>query len=657
MAFQEMNHALHVAFQIMFATLPIVASSIISVYLCEEVSAFELPVVFSFVYAVYLYFFGFPRVNLVQEIIKHRDALKVKRSISFTERLFIQPVVLEAMSMLAVPVSLLLSFSLHYNIPLTSRQATASLMQSIFLPALLVFLCMKSHLPHCMHLSEEVKERRRARYDSNIAVFAGALGVNMMDHPILDDVKVLGELDEDNASIVFLALIASATLSYIFIRKIQVLQSREEDLPQAPRSAVWTQIYRVSSLVSTSLTAGLLSLLIGMPYRVLPLFIVGSAALNEMYFQQWPPLYRLCLALLSSACYLLALPSYFRNNIYYLMFNWAWHVDLSMQRLCQVLIVLILTAVFLPALLSRAHRSITSALPTSITPMSTATGQGSGKKDVPLQLRIAFALGLCAFSTTIVGLEFLILEQEWEGLGMQGNHIYPEHFFILSAALLSYVSYKLYWKKLVGMPTVLVVWCLHAVKFLYYLPMPSADIFAIAAVTTTCLLPFVRQLSEYKLRDEAHEFEKIEASETSFISLTNAEVMFFVALNALAMFFSGRRVARLVLRAALSKMPVFIQTIMFTVALYLFFISMVLLVFMRHLKWLRSVLFAAGAVLLILAFEGFGSLSFAGFTPNGTNDDHSFAFTLLSSAMTVAAWTKTVPLASITSCFVYSIIF
>ncbi|RYH21427.1 hypothetical protein EON65_20720 [archaeon] len=201
------------------------------------------------------------------------------------------------------------------------------------------------------------------------------------------------------------------------------------------------------------------------------------------------------------------------------------------------------------------------------------------------------------------------------------------------------------------------VWCLHTIKFLYYLPMPSADIFAIAALTTTCLLPFVRQLSEYRLRDEAHEFEKIEATEASYISLTNAELLFFVALNAVATFYSGRRVARLVLRAALSKMPVLIQTIMFSVALYLFFISMVLLVFMRQLKWLRSVLFAAGAVLLILAFEGFGSLSFSSFSAASINDDHSFVFTLLSSAMTVVAWTQTVPLASITSCFVYSVIF
>lgn len=207
------------------------------------------------------------------------------------------------------------------------------------------------------------------------------------------------------------------------------------------------------------------------------------------------------------------------------------------------------------------------------------------------------------------------------------------------------------------MPTVLVVCCLHALKFLHYAPMPSANIFAIASLVTTCLLPFVRQLSEYKLRDDAHEFEKMEATETSYISLTNAELLFFVALNTVSTFYSGRRVARLVLRIALSKAPVFVQTIMFSVAIYLFFISMVLMVFMKQQKWLRSVLFAAGAVLLILSLEGFGSLSFAGFSAPSSNDDHSFAFTLLSSAMTVVAWTQTVPLASITSCFIYSVIF
>ncbi|RYH21428.1 hypothetical protein EON65_20725 [archaeon] len=409
LAFQEMNFPLHVAFQVMFATLPLVASSIISVYLCEEVSAFELPVVFSCVYTVYLYFFGFPRVNYIQDVSRHRDAYKVKRTISYTERVFIHPIVLDIISMLVIPLSLLLSFSLHYNIPLTSRQAAASLMQSVFLPALLVFLCMKTHLPHHTHLSEEVKERRRGRYDRSIAAFAGALGMNMIDHPILDDVMKLGELDEDTASAVFVALIGSVILSYIFIRRIQTLQRQAEELPHGSSTPVWAHVYRICSLVCTSVTAGLLSLLIGMPYKVLPLFILGSAGLNEMYFQQWPPLYRLCLALLSSACFLLALPSFFKNNIYYLLFNWAWHIDLTMQRLCQVFITLILTAAFLPALLSRSHASIASALPTSITPMS--SGQAFTKREVPLELRVLFAVGLSVFSTAISGLELLVLEQ------------------------------------------------------------------------------------------------------------------------------------------------------------------------------------------------------------------------------------------------------
>lgn len=407
--FQDMNNILHVSFQVMFATLPLVASSIISVYLCEEVSAFELPVVFSCVYAVYLFFFGFPRVNYIQEVIRHRDAFKVKRSISYTERAFIHPVVLEVMCMLAIPLSLLLSFSLHYNIPLTSRQASASVMQSVLLPTLLVTLCMKSHLPHHTHLSQEDKERRRSRYDRSLAVVAGSLGVNMIDHPILDDVRVLGELDEDTASLVFTALIAFSILSYIFIRRIQAMNRQAEELSQGSTSSVWGHVYRVCSLVSTSTTAGLLSLLIGMPYKALPLFILGSAGLSEMYFQPWSPLYRLCLGLLSSAAYLLALPYFFKNNIYNLLFNWAWHVDLSMQKLCQLLMVLLLIAAFLPALLSNVRSSVVSALPTAIAPQ--LGGDVSRKGKVPLELRIVFALGLCVFSTVIAGLELLVLEQ------------------------------------------------------------------------------------------------------------------------------------------------------------------------------------------------------------------------------------------------------
>lgn len=33
---------------------------------------------------------------------------------------------------------------------------------------------------------------------------------------------------------------------------------------------------------------------------------------------------------------------------------------------------------------------------------------------------------------------------------MQSNHIYPEYFFAVSAILLTFVSYKLYRKKLIG---------------------------------------------------------------------------------------------------------------------------------------------------------------------------------------------------------------
>lgn len=73
-----------------------------------------------------------------------------------------------------------------------------------------------------------------------------------------------------------------------------------------------------------------------------------------------------------------------------------------------------------------------------------------------------------------------------------------------------------------------------------------------------------------------------------------------------------------------------------------------------------SVFFALGIVCMIIAFEGFGKLSFKSSDATmflSHADDHSFIFMLLSSAMTVVAWTKTIPLVDAISCLIYSMLF
>lgn len=166
--------------------------------------------------------------------------------------------------------------------------------------------------------------------------------------------------------------------------------------------------------------------------------------LSELYFQSWSRSYQLVLALLASSAMLLVLPEFFKSTLYYIRFNWSWHRDMTMPQFCNVIILMTVFASLVPALLN-VPRTKDAVLPLA---MQRATSSVAQRWSPEVLMLFSWLFVLLSVATA--SMELMVLEQSWEGLEVTAGHVYPEYFFVFTAAMLTYMASKLYRVGIIG---------------------------------------------------------------------------------------------------------------------------------------------------------------------------------------------------------------
>lgn len=386
---QDFPRIVHLAYQIMFTTIPLVASTLISVYLCEEVASFELSTVFVVVYAFYSYWLCRPRTIYLPDTTK--VAARIGTNAYFVERTVLPHHIYKAIYALPVVFSLIIHLSLYHSTLGISRAAASSLLQAGLFPTMLMLMIYKRHFP------EEFKFDR--------VILAAGIGyiLAIVDHPVFDDLRQFSGFPKALATHILTAFALFLMLSVFFVRKLKTFQSDESFSSDA--HSRYYSLLRVGSAMSNAITMGLLCLLINMPASVLPFCLFGSVALSELFFHPHKPISKFALAFFSSASMLLVIPEFFKGTIYYIGFNWAWHVDFTMRQFCNVIILLMIFYVLVPVILD--HPTATS----NVLPIDTHRSKTRAVVTWNHESLVFFSFIFILLSLLIAALELMVLEQ------------------------------------------------------------------------------------------------------------------------------------------------------------------------------------------------------------------------------------------------------
>eukprot|EP00981_Chlorochromonas_danica_P000107 scaffold36_cov191-Ochromonas_danica.AAC.21 len=495
--------------RIFFMTIPLLAATIIAIFLCQEIEELDLPTSFTIVYAIYYYFLCRPRTLFVREVVSggssSGSSMRVGKKPSIAETVLLprQPVV----SGYFVPlvISPLVHIALHHNVLGITRRSASSFAQAILLPCIVMIVCYKSHVKEEGRKETSSQSVELSPYWDHILLAAIVLySLSILDHPICDDLREFGGLGDPLSEYVLRGCVLAVHLSIFFIRKAQQYQALEEQ-DGVKVEGFWIAVNRVAMAISVGLVASLLGLLIGLSDDSFPFALFGAVMLGELYFQKWSLSHQLILALLSSLALLKVLLSIFKR--------------LQHDRV---------------GLLGNVDSSDLG---------SNMTAYDDRRK--------FFSLAFIALSLIIASFELMVMEQD----------IYPDFFFFTTSSILSYVAYKLYRKRVVPMVVSLLVIGVQLFKLLHYVHWSSWDIASFGFVVITTILPFLMQLVEYFGRDALDGFEKLSFQgnvegvkpSAAHVSLSPGQIAFLVCLNTLSIYYFGPTVAKMILEASLNK--------------------------------------------------------------------------------------------------------
>jgi hypothetical protein len=604
--FNEFRQLFVVLDALVIATLPLVGGALLSWFLCVEISSLDLSVCFSVCYFLLLAVLGRPRSAAKDD---NEQASSPLLPVNIMKMLYMLPIL----------ISLVVHVALHWNVISTERTRVVNLVNDLCFPAFLMSVCARRHIAHW-------PEKERAdvlRMLGNIKVIAASTWLLCAQfHPALDELKTFSGLKEPNPSfLIFSAIICAAASFYAAdVRATTVSIGRQQhhhhdsdnedddeeyydrnarrNEADSQTTAFSLSSYALSRIISNVLAGSAVmcvAVLVNIPRFVVPVCGVGTIALAELHLfkkrmEGFPRFLLLLIAMLSiwvvSLCFT-------RSTIYYLMFNFAWYKDLTMQQFCRVLAMTLAISVALPVM-SRSDaekqrsRKEASLLPSSLSVNANRPLDRSGQSSFKIEdiLDRVFIIAFPIASLVFSGLELMLREQIWDGIGITSEIAYPSSFLILSSCLLCGAAYSLYRSDSIGAFSLLIQLVIAGAKLVHMAGVGSAESLAAAGVILAFGHLIVRLYAEVAAaasRDNSSE----ENSVRSFTGESMLALLFSSAIIVKAVSTSASTMLALALessREETSALQIF-SCGLGMLCLYLAFWS---LVYVRRMKTLRG---------------------------------------------------------------------
>ncbi len=546
-----------------------------------------------------------------------------------------------------------------------------------------------------------VASPRRILLRGGLRLVAGLLVLCWQDHPVLDELKSFSGLDAPLPEYLLLGTLFLLGLAFVvhhyavsFRRAADDIDSISISSSQKTRSGQTVGL--LESLVSLCIgcSSAMVSVLVSIPAKVLPVSMVGAMALAEYYHRaSWTATNKVLLVVIAAVSLAIVAASFTHSTVYYLVYSFAWHFDLSMQQFCSLFALLLAFAVAVPALLMPVSSTASSrdslGLPGSGVEREGAAGV------VRKVLRRAFIVSAVALTYVYSAAELMMREQDWSSLEVTVETIYPTYYLLGTAALVLCAAVGLYAAEVIGPSSLWVLAAVQGCKLLHLAGLPSKACFAVGALLLTYTLPFVRHINEYLVSSAKAESGSVHDGGSALeanglakdTTLHVAEVLCY-ALSATAVTFWARsHVAYSAVCLLLGNDdPSDLQVNAASLAAWSLYMACLLLVFFRKVKALRrcdnifffknchllsfvnSLLLVVCVLSTLVATEGLGKLSFAvdpssalfltvSLHPDLAVNEHTGLFILLSGGLTFAAFVGLIPLQHPLASLLYSLVY
>eukprot|EP00602_Paraphysomonas_sp_CaronLab_P013567 CAMPEP_0185038336 /NCGR_PEP_ID=MMETSP1103-20130426/33864_1 /TAXON_ID=36769 /ORGANISM="Paraphysomonas bandaiensis, Strain Caron Lab Isolate" /LENGTH=546 /DNA_ID=CAMNT_0027576719 /DNA_START=67 /DNA_END=1704 /DNA_ORIENTATION=- len=393
---------------VMVCTIPLIASVVLTWFMCVEFPTLDLSHTFAAVYYVYLLVLLSPRTP-TRTTIKHDSTPVTWWGGPYVLSL---PMVIAAY---AVPIILCpaLHITLHHNVPMsTSSHRIFDLIASFLFPLILVILAAEKHITYW-------PESARSHISRNLfllkLICAAALTLCLQTHPFFEEIKDFSGIEEPFVSVAILAMVCLVLIA-IYIHRSSGRGNSKFDVHS---SDIWSAALTDGCIVAAIvLAAGILGVLNvqnrGELLYNAPNIVAGAFAITEYYrssASQPPTVFTVAK---NAICLLYAafsagvvLYMFTRKHLEFLDFTIPWQgYNVHVQTLCCVASFFGSVAVIIPALLRNYAKTDAGAL-------GHIPSSGMSVHHVP---RISKGLGsllLLFISFFQVSLELMICEQDW----------------------------------------------------------------------------------------------------------------------------------------------------------------------------------------------------------------------------------------------------
>ena len=643
--------------QLIFLTLPLVGSSIITWFLCVEISSLDLPTCFSSVYFLYLLLLGHPTIAsfYVTQSIKCKEGFMTQQSPSYKEedRSKLCRFVLDQNSVLdmyIVPVLFgpILHLVVHHNVLSISVNSLLCLVEAFLFPLLLVSIALERQLGHW-----SLEDREGVAAGAAASKYASALLLFscIQRHPLFDEIKNFAGMLEPTPS---LLLCATGLLFYcaVSIQRIQVLQPG---------------FRRVAVTVCVAGSAFLGGYLLDLSIIGLCVIVIGAVSLGEVYRRHGgyaSDYFELKegtlgaeggMTLIEEGLVVLAcLSAIYITHVFHQKTLAALNFTLALQSgyvmhldsFCSLESIVSCIAVAGPALL--LGKEADSAINT---PLGYVSGVGKGVSGSWIKDWMFFVC-LQIVSVVLAMVELLIQEQDWADYGVSASQVYPPYLLFVTAGAMIATAYHLSSIRLISPTSCMFVLVVQACKLLHLLGLPSESIVAVVSIILAYSVPFVMYLTKYRflptsaisLVDSSSDVDREE--ENFWGRVTTA--LFYICLGCVVTLHFGLHLASIVLSDLLSKSATKLEVGSVATALWLAFSSAVLNLYAEQLVLLRSILLCAAGFLVLVSTESLGMLRLSidetsstylmlSLHPEMAQGDHSGAYAIVTTILIAAA--------------------
>lgn len=419
--------------QVMFGTMPLVFSTVIAGVVSIEVPEFDIITCFNVLYFLYVSLLCRPRL-LWRGGKLPNDFRATRLRKAFSSPLLSSSLVRIIIS-LPLVLSVLASYSIHRNLPMSDTSRWFHFCYSLFLPRFLMAYCVHDHKEVIV---DDEAEFRKGEEMFFVVTMVG-LGFFLPSHPWFDEIKLFCDQPEPMPSVLLSTigmLLAIVALLHKRIYRYRMQARVDGGLGTGEGVQGFKERFTLTIMkfvqdfliaVATVLTADLINL----PQQVRPMAIIGVVTVSELYHKDdWNLVSRLLLGVMSFLAVVLTFDSFAKDTLYHLNYKMltsslAFFAGdaVSLEDFCWATTVLLATSTVAPSCisygkgLSRAdldedsEESILPSAHNASNPQWLAWSQRRVKAYLVTLGHYFYGIALGAVSFALLYYELLVLEQ------------------------------------------------------------------------------------------------------------------------------------------------------------------------------------------------------------------------------------------------------